>query len=77
MATARTILDPYATHVGIGVAWEGGEFRITQEFIRRYVDWIASPAARGETSRCSAADAPQTATKSKPSPFTTSRCRSR
>ena len=29
-----TILDPYATHVAIGLAWEGGEFRITQEFIR-------------------------------------------
>jgi uncharacterized protein YkwD len=24
----KSILDPYATHVGIGVAWEGGEFRI-------------------------------------------------
>src|SRR5258706_1862889 len=35
----RTILDPYATHVAIGVAWEGGEFRITQELIRHYVDW--------------------------------------
>lgn len=35
----RTILDPYATHVAIGVAWEGGELRITQEFIRHYVDW--------------------------------------
>ena len=35
----RAILDPYATHVGIGLAWEGGEFRLTQEFIRRYVDW--------------------------------------
>src|SRR5262249_48116577 len=23
----RTILDPYATHVAIGLAWEGGEFR--------------------------------------------------
>lgn len=36
----RTILDPYATHVGIGLAWERGEFRLTQEFIRRYLDWI-------------------------------------
>jgi uncharacterized protein YkwD len=36
----RTILDPYATHVGIGLAWERGEFRLTQEFVRRYVDWI-------------------------------------
>lgn len=35
----RTILDPYATHVGIGLAWENGEFRMTQEFIRRYVTW--------------------------------------
>jgi len=35
----RTILDPYATHVGIGLAWEGGEFRMTQEFLRRYVHW--------------------------------------
>ena len=36
----KSILDPHATHVGIGVAWEGGEFRIAQEFIRRYVDWV-------------------------------------
>jgi uncharacterized protein YkwD len=36
----RAILDPYATHVGIGLAWERGEFRMTQEFIRRYVDWM-------------------------------------
>lgn len=35
----KTMLDPYATHVGIGVAWEKGEFRLVQEFIRRYVDW--------------------------------------
>jgi uncharacterized protein YkwD len=35
----RTILDPNATHVGIGLAWERGEFRLTQEFIRRYVEW--------------------------------------
>jgi uncharacterized protein YkwD len=36
----RTILDPYATHVGIGLAWERGEFRIAQEFIRRYVEFM-------------------------------------
>jgi uncharacterized protein YkwD len=36
----RTILDPYATHVGIGLAWDRGEFRLTQEFVRRYVDWL-------------------------------------
>jgi uncharacterized protein YkwD len=35
----RTILDPAATHVGIGLAWEHGEFRLTEEFVRRYVDW--------------------------------------
>lgn len=35
----KTILDPYATHVGIGLAWEHGEFRIAEEFIRRYVEW--------------------------------------
>jgi len=35
----RTILDPAATHVGIGLAWEKGEFRLTQEFIRHYVEW--------------------------------------
>lgn len=35
----RTILDPYATHVGIGIAWRDGEFRMVQEFIRRYVEW--------------------------------------
>jgi uncharacterized protein YkwD len=35
----KTMLDPHATHVGIGVAWDGGEFRLVQEFIRRYIDW--------------------------------------
>ena len=35
----RAILDPFATHVGIGLAWEKGEFRLAQEFIRRYVSW--------------------------------------
>lgn len=35
----RTILDPHATHVGIGLAWEKGEFRLVHEFVRRYVDW--------------------------------------
>lgn len=35
----RTILDPHATHVGIGLAWENGEFRLVQEFVRRYVTW--------------------------------------
>jgi uncharacterized protein YkwD len=35
----RTILDPHATHVGIGMAWDRGEFRLVHEFVRRYVDW--------------------------------------
>jgi uncharacterized protein YkwD len=35
----RTMLDPNATHVGIGLAWERGEFRLVQEFVRRYVQW--------------------------------------
>ncbi len=35
----RTILDPHATHVGIGLAWDRGEFRLVHEFVRRYVDW--------------------------------------
>lgn len=35
----RTMLDPHATHVGIGLAWERGEFRLIQEFLRRYIVW--------------------------------------
>ncbi len=35
----QTILDPYATHVGIGFASERGEFRMAHHFIRRYVKW--------------------------------------
>src|SRR5881628_1855970 len=52
----RTILDPYATHVGIGLAWERGEFRLTQEFIRHYVDWtrqLPREASLGEQVLCS------------------------
>jgi uncharacterized protein YkwD len=52
----RTILDPYATHVGIGLAWEGGEFRLTQEFTRHYVDWkrpLPRTAAIGDQVMCS------------------------
>jgi uncharacterized protein YkwD len=48
----RTILDPSATHVGIGLAWQRGEFRLTQEFIRRYVDWTRPlPRTAGENER--------------------------
>lgn len=35
----RTMLDPHATHVGIGLAWRDGEFRMVQEFVRRHIDW--------------------------------------
>jgi len=35
----RTILDPHATHVGIGLAWERSEFRLVHEFLRRYIRW--------------------------------------
>ena len=52
----RAILDPYATHVGIGLAWEGGEFRLTQEFIRRYIDWkrqLPRTAMAGDQVLCS------------------------
>jgi uncharacterized protein YkwD len=40
----RVILDPKWTHVGIGVAWAGGEFRMTEEFVRRVAEWIELPA---------------------------------
>jgi uncharacterized protein YkwD len=35
----KTILDPHATHVGIGLAWDRGEFRLVHEFVRRYLQW--------------------------------------
>src|SRR2546428_2028048 len=55
----RTILDPYATHVGIGLAWERGEFRLTQEFIRHYVDWKRPlPRAAGMTEQVVAVGKP-------------------
>jgi uncharacterized protein YkwD len=53
----KTILDPYANFVGIGLAWEKGEFRLTQEFIRHYIDWthaLPRTAASGERVVCSA-----------------------
>lgn len=40
----RTILDPTFTHVGIGVAAVGGEFRMTEEFTRVAFEWIEIPA---------------------------------
>jgi hypothetical protein len=35
----KAILDPHATHAGIGLAWEGGEFRLVHLFVRRYLEW--------------------------------------
>jgi uncharacterized protein YkwD len=40
----RLILDPQMTHVGIGVAVAGGEFRLSQEFTRAVFEWIEVPA---------------------------------
>lgn len=47
----RTILDPGWTHVGIGVALEGGEFRMTEEFTRHAVEWVDLPAGRVRAGR--------------------------
>jgi hypothetical protein len=52
----QVILDPYATHVAIGSAWSGGEFRLVQIFIRRYIEWADPPprhARSGERVRAS------------------------
>lgn len=40
----RTVLDPDWTHVGIGVAALGGEFRMAEEFSRHVVEWVEVPA---------------------------------
>ena len=39
----RTVLDPLFTHLGIGVAMVGGEFRMTEEFSRIAFEWIELP----------------------------------
>lgn len=36
----RTILDPDATHVGVGYALSRGEFRMAQEFLVRHLAWV-------------------------------------
>ncbi|HEU5251039.1 MAG TPA: CAP domain-containing protein [Thermoanaerobaculia bacterium] len=36
----RTILDPAATHVGVGYAIAGGSFRMAQEFLTRHLEWL-------------------------------------
>ena len=41
----KTVLERGWTHVGIGVALAGGEFRMTEEFSRHVLPWIELPAA--------------------------------
>ena len=41
----RTVLDPEWTHVGIGAAVVGGEFRMVEEFSRRVALWVEVPRA--------------------------------
>ncbi len=36
----RTILDPDATHVGVGYAIVRGDFRMAQEFLTRHLAWL-------------------------------------
>jgi uncharacterized protein YkwD len=36
----KTILDPNATHVGVGYALEKGDFRMAQEFLTRHLAWL-------------------------------------
>ena len=51
----RTILDPEATHVGVGWAMQGGRFQISQEFLARGLDRVAVRVdERGEAVRVSA-----------------------
>ncbi len=45
----RTILDPEATHVGVGYAVQGGRFQMAQEFLTRGLERLA--VARIESSR--------------------------
>ena len=47
----KAILDPRWTHVGIGVAIEGGEFRMTEEFTRHTAVWVEAPAGRVRAGR--------------------------
>ncbi|MFI5120163.1 MAG: CAP domain-containing protein [Thermoanaerobaculia bacterium] len=40
----RTVLAPEWTHVGIGAAVVGGEFRMAEEFSKHVVEWVEVPA---------------------------------
>ncbi len=47
----KAILDPYATHVGIGVSWGGREVRVIEALLRRYVEWeVVRQKLRGDES---------------------------
>lgn len=39
----KTILDPHATHLGVGIAWVRGEFRMVQLVLRKNVEWTTTP----------------------------------
>jgi len=39
----KTVLDPMFTHVGIGCALVGGEFRMTEEYSSKVADWVQIP----------------------------------
>jgi uncharacterized protein YkwD len=43
----RTILDPAATHVGVGYAILGGSFRMAQEFLTRHLAWVRLEGSPG------------------------------
>ena len=47
----KTILDPEATHVGVGYDVSGGDFRMAQEFLTRHLAWLklerVSPRSAG------------------------------
>jgi uncharacterized protein YkwD len=40
----RTVLDPDFTHLGIGAALVGGEFRMSEEFVRAAFEWVEVPS---------------------------------
>ena len=46
----RTILDPEATHVGVGYAVEKGDFRMAQEFLTRRLQSLALEPAPDDAS---------------------------
>jgi uncharacterized protein YkwD len=45
----RTILDPDVTHVGVGYAGRGGQFRTAQEFLVRRLDRLSISRAAGRS----------------------------